>query len=56
MAVPVLAAGSAIAITGAAIEGVGESALDAGSAMISVGDQIYVAEPLPLPNAAPKLD
>ena len=56
VALPVLAAGSAIAVTGAAIESVGDEVLEAGSNIAASGSEVYIIEPQVRPNSAPALD
>ena len=55
VAVPIVAAGSVIAVTGAALESIGTGAMDAGLELSTVGATPDVQR-IPAPNAAPSLD
>jgi hypothetical protein len=54
--VPIIAVGSAIAITGSALQSVGEGALNVGSDLSRAGQRPLRIEPALAPMAAPTLD
>lgn len=56
VAIPIVAAGSVIAVTGAALESVGTSAMDAGLELSAVGTLPVTTHTRVKPNAAPSLD